>query len=137
LPKSRIENAAVAAVFADYPPAIRAKLLRLRALILSTASRTKGVGPLEETLRWGEPSYIPSQSKSGSLVRIGWKTRDPDRYALHFHCQTSLVETFRRLYPETFEFAGNRSLVFAVKAALPVAPLRHCIALALTYRLRS
>jgi hypothetical protein len=136
LPKSRIENAAVAAVFAAYPPAIRAKALRLRALILSTAARTQGVGPLEETLRWGEPSYIPSQSKSGSLVRIGWKSREPDRVALHFHCQTNLVETFRRLHPETFAFAGNRSLLFAAKAALPLAPLRQCIALALTVRLK-
>lgn len=129
------ESADVAAVFAGYPPRVRAKLLRLRRLILEVAARTDGVGELEETLRWGEPSYLTTQSKSGSLVRIGWKPAEPDRYAIYFHCQTSLVATFRALYPTTFEFAGNRALTFAVKDAVPLNELRRCIELALTYRL--
>jgi len=125
----------VAAVFAGYPAGVRAKLLRLRRLILGIAARTDGVGALEETCAGASRSYLTTESKSGSIVRIGWKPAEPDRYAIYFHCQTNLVETFRTLYPRTFAFSGNRSISFGAKERLPVTELRHCIELALTYRL--
>jgi len=52
------ENAAVAAVFDAYPRDVRASLLELRQPVFDTASGTNGVGTLEETLRWDEPSCI-------------------------------------------------------------------------------
>ena len=128
-------NAAVAAVFDAYPRDVRARLLELRQLIFDTASLTTGVGTLEETLRWGEPSYLTTQSKSGSMVRINWKPSDGDCLAMYFHCQTNLVATFRELYPTELQFDGNRSIRFERGAALPLNALRHCIALALTYHL--
>jgi hypothetical protein len=54
---------------------------------------------------------------------------------MYFHCQTTLVDTFREMYRDMFAFEGNRCLVFDAKAKLPVDPLRHCISLALTYHL--
>ena len=57
-----------------------------------------------------------------------------DRYAVYFHCQTDLVETFRELYPE-LRYGGNRSILLNLKERLPEAALRHCVALALTYHL--
>lgn len=48
----RIENPEVAAVFECYPSAIKRKLLFLRQLIFKVASKTEGVGVLEETLKW-------------------------------------------------------------------------------------
>ena len=65
-----IENPEVAALFERYPKEIKAKLLSLRQLIFDVASKTSGVGELEETLKWGQPSYLTTQTKSGSLVRI-------------------------------------------------------------------
>jgi len=50
-------NPEVARVFSEYPDDICEKLLFLRAMIFSVAAQTKGVGKLEETLRWGEPTY--------------------------------------------------------------------------------
>jgi len=126
----------VAAAFAASPPAIRARLLALRRLILDTAANTEGVGPLHETLKWGQPSYLTAQSKSGSTVRIGQDVSDSAGCALFFHCQTDLVETFRRIYPTELRFGGNRSILLAVDDALPEAALRHCVALALTYHQR-
>src|SRR5882672_5960981 len=43
---------AVGAVFSAHPKPIEARLLALRRLILDTAKATKGVGALEETLKW-------------------------------------------------------------------------------------
>ena len=127
------ENAAVAHAFEAFPPALRPKLLALRALVFETAASTPGVGPLEETLKWGEPAYVTAQSKSGSTVRIGWKKAKPTQYAMYFHCQTHLVDTFRTLFPTDFSFEGNRALVFNESDRVPVDALAVCIAAALTY----
>lgn len=135
--RTKFANADVAAVFAAYPKGVREKLLRLRELIFEVASKTEGVGKLEETLKWGQPSYLTTQSKSGSLIRIDQIRTDAGSYAMYFHCQTTLVDTFRERYPDEFEFGGNRSLIFQARAAVPVAPLRDCIALALTYHRRA
>ena len=128
-----IRDPEVAATYAAVPPKPRRKLLALRKLILETAARTDGVGPLEETLKWGEPAYLTSESRSGSTVRIAWKPSAPDEVAVHFHCQTRLVPTFRELYADRFRFDGNRSIVFHVDDAVPTRPLAQCIEMALTY----
>jgi Domain of unknown function (DU1801) len=127
-----ITHAGVQAVFDSYPPALRKQLLVLRQLILHTAASTQGVGEIEETLKWGEPAYVTTQTKSGSTVRLDCK-KDQARYAIYFNCNTTLVDTFRSMFPHTFEFEGNRALVFALKDALPTKELAFCIAMALTY----
>ncbi|MGI9414318.1 MAG: hypothetical protein ACR2PM_11650 [Hyphomicrobiales bacterium] len=55
-----IQDPDVRAVFDSYPKQTRDRLLALRGLILDTAARTEGVGALEETLKWGQPSYLTS-----------------------------------------------------------------------------
>lgn len=122
-------------MFAAYPRAVKTKLMFLRQLILDVAARTKGVGELEETLRWGQPSYLTTQTKSGSLVRIDQLDAGAGTYAMYFHCQTTLVDTFRSMYPNKFTFAGNRSIVFSNNKKIPLKELRHCVSLALTYHL--
>jgi hypothetical protein len=64
-----LPNPAVDAVFSSYPKPIKTRLLALRRLILDTARNTKGVGALEETLKWGQPSYLTPETKSGSTIR--------------------------------------------------------------------
>ncbi len=134
-PESDFENPDVEAVFNAYPDHIGKKLLALRALIFDTAAATKGVGVLEETLKWRQPSYLTTQTKSGSTIRIDRVKSNSDQYAMYFHCQTSLVETFRELYPNELTYQGNRSIMLSVNKKVPEETLRHCIALALTYHL--
>jgi hypothetical protein len=127
------DNLKVVQVFETYPPNIRKNLLVLRALILRTAASTEGVGELEETLKWGEPAYLTSQSKSGSTIRIAWKKSAPSQYAMYFNCQTGLVDTFRSMFPRDFKFEGNRAIVFEASDKVPTDTLAFCIAAALTY----
>ncbi|MFM2276553.1 MAG: hypothetical protein RL211_2425 [Pseudomonadota bacterium] len=93
---------------------------------------TEGVGALEVTLKWGEPAYLTTQSKSGSTVRIAWKPKRPRHYVMYFNCQTTLVEIFKTLFPDDFEFEGNRAIVFEAKDRIPMRALAFCIAAALT-----
>ena len=122
--------------FARYPETMRAKLLCLRRLILDTAATTDGVGALQETLKWGQPSYLTAVTKSGSTIRIDQAKSDDMRYAIYFHCRTDLVATFKEMYPTEFAYEGNRSILFDRDDDIPEAELRHCISLALTYHLR-
>jgi len=124
---------AVDAVFNAYPKPIKAKLLALRRLIFDTATTTMGVGALQETLKWGQPSYLTTETKSGSTIRIDRIKSAADQYAVYFHCQTDLVETFRELYPTEFSYGGNRSILLNADDDVSEPALRHCVALALTY----
>src|SRR5437667_8922125 len=84
-------DSAVDPVFDGYPKPVKAKLLALRRLIFETAKSTKGVGTLEEGLKWGQPSYLTPESKSGSTIRIDQVKSSAGQYAVYFHCQTDLV----------------------------------------------
>lgn len=121
----------VARVFRTYPAPMRRRLLRLRRLIFETAA-CSGVGRVEETLRWGEPAYVTATG-SGSTIRINRRRKDPTQYAMYFHCRTSLVDTFRTAFPDTFTFESNRAIVFDQGKRVPVRELAICIATALTY----
>lgn len=133
MPESKLVleiNPAVQARFDNYPPDIKAKMDRLRKLIIEVAEETEGVDLLEETLKWGEPSYI---TKNGSTLRIDWKPKSPDQYAMYFQCTSQLVPTFRFVFGEAFEYEGNRAVVLPLKGDLPIKEVKQCIATALTY----
>ena len=124
------------AAFDNFPTRMGTALLAVRGLIFNEAARQQDIGPLEETLKWGQPSYATQVSKSGTPMRLGL-IKSPHRIsALFFHCQTSLVADFRELFPNILKFSGNRAIVIDPDRPLPEAELRHCIALALIYHRR-
>ncbi len=126
-------NSEVNAVFNAYPRKFKKKLLNLRRLILETSAALDGVGEIEETLKWGEPSYLTPKSKSGSTIRIAWKEAKNDQYSMFFKCTANLVPAFKKRFPNTFKFGGNRSIDFGFNDKIPENELKQCIALALTY----
>ena len=129
----KISNPEVAEVFSNYPPSMRKKLMVLRNLVLETVSETEGVGEVEETLKWGEPSYVV---KGGSTIRMDWKSAHPKQYAMYFNCATKLVDTFKEIYGNKLKFEGNRAIVFDEQDEVPADVLKHCIFLSLTYHAR-
>jgi hypothetical protein len=116
--------------FETYPEKISVLLYQIRDLIFSVAEQD-GILNITETLKWGEPSYI---SKIGSTIRFDWKVKDPDQYCLYFTCKTSLVDTFKEVYGDTFTYAGNRAIIFKTEQNLPFKELAHCISMALRYK---
>ncbi|MFD2564690.1 DUF1801 domain-containing protein [Aquimarina rubra] len=123
-------NPAVKKVYQNYPDHVREKIEHLRNLIIETANEISGITSLEETLKWGEPSFL---AKKGSTIRIHWKEKQPNQYAMYFQCTSKLITTFKVLYKETFQFEGNRAIIFPMRFTIPEKELKTCITAALTY----
>ncbi|WP_339753812.1 DUF1801 domain-containing protein [Algoriphagus aquimarinus] len=122
-------NPEVEPVFSRYPDSVRDKMLNLRRLVLESAEELN-LPSLEETLKWGEPSYL---AKKGSTLRMDWKEKSPDQYAIYFKCTSKLVPTFRFIFDDSFDYEGNRAVVFRLDEEIPEAELKQCIKVALTY----
>lgn len=118
--------------FGSYPKEVYPKMNALRDLILETASEIDNIQKIVETLKWNEPSYLV---KNGSTIRMDWKTKTPDQYALYFNCNTSLVETFKAVYGNTFQYEKNRAIVFDIDDEIPRKELKECIKMAMKYHL--
>lgn len=125
-----IRDIRVKDVFDQYSKSVKPQLLNLRKLILKAASEIDELDKLEETLKWGEPSYL---TKYGSTVRMDWKKKSPEQFAIYFKCTSKLVETFKKIYGDKFTFEGNRAIVFKLDDHIPEKELKHCIKIALTY----
>lgn len=120
----------VESVFKNYSDPVRKKLLKLRSLIIEAANEIKEITDLEETLKWGEPSYLV---KSGSTIRIDRKKNESEQYAIYFKCTSKLIPTFKMVYKDIFKFEGNRAIVFQMNDKLPELELKKCIKAGLTY----
>jgi hypothetical protein len=130
------ENTDVEAIFDGYPPAVRPAMEALRGLILGVAAGLPEVGPLEESLKWGEPAFRPRRRRTGTTLRIDWKARAPGQLSLYVPCTTPLIGIFTGLHPEVFRAEGKRGLHLDRAQPLPRAALEQCVALALTYHRR-
>ena len=120
-------NDAVKAAFEAFPPDSYAMALTLRDLIFSVAWDTPEVGQIEETLKWGQPSYLTEATKAGSTIRLGLQGGEP---AAFFTCSSSLVDGFRADFGDALSYHGNR----AVMLEEPFADvLDLCFVRALTY----
>ncbi len=117
-------------VFDDYPDFVREKMINLRNLVIDTARETAEIKELEVTLKWGEPSFI---TKEGSTLRMDWKAKTPNQYAMYFQCTSKLVETFRLVYDQELFFEGKRAIVFPLDRELPERQVKACIKVCLTY----
>ncbi len=113
MPTKPFEDLQVATHFDCYPAAVKKRMLALR-----------------------EPAYLTSQTRSGSTLRLDWKPKHPQQLAMYFNCQTTLVATFRSLFPNDFQYEGNRALLLNLSGPLPKKELSICITATLTYHLK-
>lgn len=123
-------NSKVTDKFENYPDIVRDKMQFLRELVIETAEETEGVKELEETLKWDEPSFL---TKNGSTLRMDWEKKTPNQYQMYFKCTSRLVETFRLVFGDFFEYEKNRAIIFQLNQEIPVNELKKCIKATLTY----
>jgi len=117
-------------VFANYPDFVQDKMRYLREIVRQTAREISDLDVLEETLKWGEPSFI---TKNGSTLRMDWKEKTPKQYAMYFQCNSRLVDTFRFVFDHTFQYEGKRAIIFPLDQTVPVLELTKCIRASLNY----
>lgn len=127
---------AICRALSRHPENRRERLLDIRHMIFTVAAEIGDVGPLTETLKWGEPAYLTEVSRSGTTIRLGATREAPDDSAVLFNCKTSLIDMFRTAFPADFKFEGNRALVIPAECAIPRTPLLFCLSAALTYHRR-
>lgn len=126
----------VAAAFGAYPPDARARLFEVRETLFDLATQLQ-VGPLTETLKWGEPAYLTEVTKAGSTVRLAWSRKAPDAAQVLFICSTRLVDAFRTRFGDDLDCVGNRAIHLPLGEAYAKDALAHCLAMALTYKRRA
>ncbi|CTQ53714.1 hypothetical protein LP7551_02239 [Roseibium album] len=127
-----VENPEVLRMIETYPDELRSALLELRSIIFETAEQNDNVGVLEETLKWGQPSYLTVRPKSGTTIRIDQDKSDSGDYAFYVNCQSSLVSEWRAMYPHLI-FGGDRSVHFRLDGPIPKEEISQMITMALTY----
>ncbi|KQI71867.1 hypothetical protein AN191_10465 [Loktanella sp. 5RATIMAR09] len=123
----------VARVFAAFPAAERDMALSLRDLIFEVAEATPEVGALEETLKWGQPSYLTPDTKSGSTLRVG--LAKGGGVAVFAHCGTDIISTYAATFGALDRIEGNRAVVFRCADDIAPARLRFLVHHGLTYHL--
>ena len=109
------------------------KLRELSAIIRKTARELAPLqeqGGIEETLKWGQQSFLPKRRGIGTTIRID--QANDQEVALYVHCQTTLVDTYRSLFSE-LKFEGNRVVLFPIDKPLPKETIRVCVTEALLY----
>ena len=130
--KHPFQSPQIAAVFAAFPAPARATLTDLRTLIFELAAELP-IGGLDESLKWGQPSYLGRMPNSGTPIRLG-VTKSGD-VAILAHCQSTVISDFRAIAPLGMRFDGNRALLLAAEDRPDDAAIAPLIRAALTYRL--
>lgn len=115
--------------YASYPDNAKNYFINIRTVILEVA-KAEDLGEVEETLKWNEPSY---RVKGGSTLRVDWKPKSPNNLSVYFNCKTSLVETFKEVFGNTFRYDGNREIMFSLTEELPLTEFKACVSLTLRY----
>ena len=115
--------------FDSYPAEVKPKMDYLRKLVIEVAEEIN-LTQLEETLKWGEPSYL---AKKGSTLRMDWKANSPNQYAMYFKCTSKLVLSFKEVFGDLFNYETTRAIVFQLDDHVPEKELKLCIQAALTY----
>lgn len=125
----------IAEVFSNYTDETRRELEALRTIIFEVAEENSEIGPVTETLKWGQPAYLTEQTKSGTTIRLG-AGKEGHRACIYVHCQSKVADQIRDIYPNHFIISGNREITPRTSVQDSHDELKHCIALALTYHLR-
>ena len=114
-----------------WPAAAQVTFSEIRKILREVAAQ-EGIA-LQETTKWGEPSWLPRKRGIGSTLRAGWREKSPDSLSLFVNCQTDLVEQVTRVHHSAFSAIGSRELVIQLSAPLPRAAIAFCAVATLTY----
>lgn len=124
----------IAAAFDVWPEPVQQVLLDIRARLYHLAAKDDRIGPLQECLKWGQPSWLTHKSKSGTTIRLGYDDATPNRAWIYVHCGTSLISDYKDRFGDQLQYKGKRAVALPLQdmpeghlldAALSMALLYH------------
>lgn len=128
-------NPDIQSVIARWPDAAQRHLLAARARFLDVCAAADA-GPLDESLKWGQPAWSPRTPRTGSTLRLNWSPQRPDALAAFVDCKTDLASEMSTRFPDQFHNDGRRSLVFELQTPLPSTAIDQLAYLTFTYHAR-
>lgn len=118
----------------QYPAELKDKFLYLKSLIYEQATLNPKTGEIEESLKWGQLSYV-SKNRSGTPIRLGIEKKMPGYFGLYVNCSTTVINDAKHIYGDKFQYDGNRGLMFKSDDQLPEKEIRHIIDIILCYHI--
>lgn len=101
--------------------------------LFQTIAQENNIGPLGESLKWGQPAWRPEKPRTGSTLRMEWSPANPNQLALFVDCKTDLASRMRDLYPNLYANDGRRRLAVSLDHPLPEQALAHLAQMTFTY----
>ena len=129
------KNPEIQQIFECYSNDLRNRLLKIRNLIFKISEECEHVGKIDETIKWGVPSYVTYSPKSGTTVRMSGLNSSADKFGLYVHCQTTLISDFKLKYPN-LNYDGTRAIIFNINDESSDDIIKHFLLFALTYHIR-
>ena len=77
-----------------------------------TGEHVADVGVLDESLKWGQPSWRPRRPRTGSTLRLNWSDNAPDSLMAYVDCKTDLAAQMKTRFPDLPGNDGRRALRF-------------------------
>ncbi|WP_299297883.1 hypothetical protein [uncultured Tateyamaria sp.] len=119
-------------LIANWPDRVQLAFARARTVFCDVADAAE-VGPLDESLKWGQPAWRPRRARTGSTLRMTWSPETPDHLLVYVDCKTDLAEQMEARFPGQFDNDGRRAMTFEIGADLPEDALWQLAYLTFTY----
>lgn len=91
------------------------------------------IGPLDESLKWGQPAWRPRRPRTGTTLRAWWSLDRPERLDLYVDCKTTLAADVDDAFPGAFDTDRRRVLSLGLDRPVPDDALWHLIFRTFTY----
>lgn len=108
------------------------QLMACRTLFHDVAAEAN-TGRLDETLKWGQPSWRPVKPHTGATLRMDWDAGTPGRLSFYVDCKTDLAARMRDIYPDLPLNDGQRHLGIDLDHPFPDQAIRHLAEMTFTY----
>lgn len=118
--------------FALWPDIVQQGAMHVRTVCWDVAKAAE-TGPLDESLKWGQPAWRPRKPRIGSTLRLGWRGDAPDHLDLYVDCKTDIAARVTDAFPDVFDSDKRRRLTIALDRDLPTDALWHLVHQTLTY----
>ena len=113
-----------------FPVDVKEKIFRLRDWLIDVSESLEDVTRIEESLKWGEPSY---RSNIGSTIRFYWSEKRPEIIGMYCQCTSLLIPSIKNTFGNAFLYDGNRGVLLDKNGLWDEEKIKQIMIAALRY----